>query len=164
MVGTSSRSSKWLAASTVRTFEPPSAHSLAANVQIQRQLPRWTRSYLCSLTPPPCRAQTCDLLWWRWNRDRTKDPRIRNLMSWNLLAKGLELTQTALSKLWAKGVDSSFSFPDGRADQKKSLHSLSSKMYGIILVKSLTQFRTVCCSAAVLQLLSTAFTSLSVAL
>lgn len=35
----------------------------------------------------------------------------------------------------------SFSFADGNDDQKKSFHSLSSWIYGMILVSSLTQFK-----------------------
>lgn len=48
----------------------------------------------------------------------------------------------AFSKDWARGVDSSSSFPWlGREDQKKPFHSGSSKIYGKILVKSLEQFK-----------------------
>lgn len=76
-----------------------------------------------------------------------------------------ELTQIAFKRLCASGVvESSFSFPDGKDDQKKFRHSASSKIYGKILDKSRTQFNTACCSACVLQLLSTACASLSVAL
>ena len=45
---------------------------------------------------------------------------------------------------WPKGIDCSFSSssPEGRLDQKKPLQSRSSKMYGIILVSILMQFKT----------------------
>lgn len=75
-------------------------------------------------------------------------------------------SHNAFNKLCARGVavSSPDSFPDGKDDQKKFLHSESSKIYGKILDKSRTQFKTADCSVCVRQLLSTARTRRSVAL
>lgn len=52
-------------------------------------------------------------------------------------------SQIALIKLCANGMVGSCSLADGNDDQKKSLHSLSSWMYGIIRVNKRTQFNAV---------------------
>lgn len=52
------------------------------------------------------------------------------------------LTQTALTRDCANGIESSLSVDDaGKEDQKNPLQSSASKMYGKILVKSLMQFK-----------------------
>lgn len=49
-------------------------------------------------------------------------------------------TQIAFRRLCASGMVGSFSLDDGNNDQKKSFHSSSSCIYGMILVNNLTQF------------------------
>lgn len=53
------------------------------------------------------------------------------------------LTQTAFIRLCASDDVTPTSFADGSDDQKKSFHSLSSKIYGTTRVSNRTQFKAV---------------------